>query len=82
MSTITMKVEINSTDVPLYKALFKKMRAKKVIFEEKEENYIPNIETIKAIEEGDTLVKNYKKGFVKGYSSAETMFNDILKDDE
>lgn len=33
-----MKVEINSTDVPLYKALFKKMRAKKVIFEEKEEN--------------------------------------------
>lgn len=82
MSTITMKVEISSTDVPLYKALFKKMRAKKVIFEEKEESYIPNIETIKAIEEGDTLVKNYKKGLVKGYSSVENMFNDILKDDE
>lgn len=77
-----MKVEISSTDVPLYKALFKKMRAKKVIFEEKEESYIPNIETIKAIEEGDTLVKNYKKGLVKGYSSVENMFNDILKDDE
>ena len=46
------------------------------------EEYIPNKETIEAIEEGDALVKKYKKGLVKGYTNAKQMFNDILEEDE
>ena len=37
--------------------------------------------TIEAIEEGDMLVKKYKKGLVKGYTNTKEMFNDILSED-
>jgi len=46
------------------------------------EEYIPNKETIKAIEEGRTELAKYKKGLVKGYTNAQELINDILSEED
>lgn len=48
------------------------------IVAEPTEDYSPNEETIKAIEEGRELLKMHKKGLVKGYTNAQTLIENIL----
>lgn len=82
---INYNVSIPEVDIPIFESLFKKYN---VIVEpvhivsDTIQEYIPNKETVEAIEEGDALVKKYKKGLVKGYTNAKQMFNDILEEDE
>ena len=82
---INYNVSIPEAEVPIFESLFKKYNviAEPVhIVSDAIEEYVPNKETIEAIEEGDALVKKYKKGLVKGYTNAKQMFNDILEEDE
>ena len=81
---VNYNVSIPEGDVPMFESLFKKYNVivEPTIVAEPVEEYIPNKETVEAIEEGDALVKKYKKGLVKGYTNAKQMFNDILEEDE
>jgi hypothetical protein len=96
METLTSKKTI-SLRIPmtLYEHLYKRsreenrsfnnyiettlMKASQVITEE---DYTPNEETISAIEEGDRLVEQYKKGLIKAHTDIKQMFNDILTEDD
>ena len=78
---INYNVSIPEAEVPIFESLFKKYN---VIVEpvnivaEPIEEYVPNKNTIDAIEAGDMLVANYQKGLVKGYTNAKEMLNDIF----
>jgi len=81
---VNYKVSIPEGDVPMFESLFKKYNVivEPTIVAEPVEEYIPNKETIKAIEEGRTELAKYKKGLVKGYTNAQELINDILSEED
>lgn len=56
MNTITMTAQIDPSDVPVFKAILKKFKAKKVSFSNIES--IPNKTTLKAMEEAEQIIKD------------------------
>ncbi|WP_212898583.1 toxin-antitoxin system, antitoxin component [Capnocytophaga cynodegmi] len=56
MKTITMTAQIDPSDVPVFQAILKKFKAKKVSFSNTEKS--PNKTTLKAMEEAEQIIKD------------------------
>lgn len=51
MSTITIKAEINSSDLHIFEVLLKKFKAKKIVIESDDLEHLEDLEDLKAIKE-------------------------------
>ena len=76
---VNYNVSIPKENAPLCESLFKKYNviAEPTVVAEPVEEYIPNEETIRAIEEGR---REYREGLLKGYKNHDELFSDL--DDE
>ena len=76
---VNYNVSIPKENAPMFESLFKKYNviAEPTVVAEPVEEYIPNEETIRAIEEGR---REYREGLLKGYKNLDELFSDL--DDE
>lgn len=73
---VNYNVSIPKENAPMFESLFKKYNviAEPTAVAEPVEEYIPNEETIRAIEEGR---REYREGLLKGYKNLDELFSDL-----
>ena len=77
---VNYNISVPDVNVPIVESLFKKYNVivePAPIVAEPMDNYTPNEETIRAIEEGR---REYEQGLLKGYTNIDELFNALEND--